>query len=126
MRTLALYLSLFFFLLIGKQSLYAGKLHGSDSSSQSISKNHRVRLENKEQGYSIIENADFDLEEDQLHGDDLTQITHLVIAHSIAFSNWYSTYCQFFIYNNSRSYKTFPAFCGLGQPIYITQRVLRI
>lgn len=129
MRTLVFYLSLFCILLSGKQLSYAGKPQaGSQTSSHGISQNQKFKFDNKSHNHTIIENADFDLEEDQLHGDDFNEVNHYRSAQNeTGYCNWYWAYCHIFTFNtNAQRYKTLPTVCVTAKPIYITQRVLRI
>lgn len=130
MRTLVFYLSLFCILLSGKQLSYAGKSHaGFHTSSHGISQNQKFKFDNSGKNHTVIENADFDLEEDQLHGDDFNEANHYCKAaqNETDCYNWYWAYCQFFTYNNNaQRSQNLPTVCVTAEPIYITQRVLRI
>lgn len=88
---------------------------------------HRVKFTNQERGSSVIEDADIDLEEDLLGGDDTNLLTNkyfaasysLVDALYLALSDQSAT-------NDSNRLKFSTPVFGHSNPIYITQRVLRI
>jgi hypothetical protein len=88
---------------------------------------HRVKFTNQERGTSVIEDADIDLEEDLLGGDDTDLLTNkyftasnsLVDALYLALSDQSAA-------NDSNRLKISTPIFGHSNPIYITQRVLRI
>ena len=93
-----------------------------------IEKKHRVKFTNQDQGSSIIEDADLDLEEEYLGSDTLTDglTAKFFTANYSLLDNWYLTFSNQNAANDFNRFKIFVPNFGDSNPIYITQRVLRI
>jgi len=93
-----------------------------------IEKKHRVKFTNQDQGSSIIEDADLDLEEEYLGSDTLTDglAAKFFTANYSLLDNWYLTFSNQNAANDFNRFKIFVPNFGDSNPIYITQRVLRI
>ncbi|MEN2401514.1 hypothetical protein GKZ90_0017110 [Flavobacterium sp. MC2016-06] len=89
---------------------------------------HRVKFTNQDQGSSIIEDADLDLEEEFVGCDDLKGgLTNKFFAVNYSLlDSWYLTFSGQSTVNDYNRFKIFEPVYGQSNPIYITQRVLRI
>lgn len=128
MRKIIVFL-LFMNLLLfgGGQYLNAGTPQKSHN--HTLEKRHRVKFTNQDQGSSIIEDADVDLEEDCLGSDDLKGglSNKFFATNSSLIDNLYLTFSSQIVVNSSYSrFEILGPSCGQSNPIYITQRVLRI
>lgn len=125
MRKLIVFLVFMNFLLLGGgQYLNAGTHHSSHL--HAYEHKHRVKYTNQDQGSSIIEEADLD--EEHL-GDDTFKnnvVNKNFAANYSLLDNWYLTFSSQIVVNYHSHFKFFVPFCGNSNPIYITQRVLRI
>ena len=124
MRKLIVFLVFMNFLLLGGgQYLNAGTHH---SRQHAYEHKHRVKYTNQDQGSSIIEEADLD--EEHLGGDTFKNkaVSKTFTANYSLLDNWYLTFSSQIIVNYHSHFKFFVPFCGNSNPIYITQRVLRI
>lgn len=130
MRTVALVLSFFVFLISGKQTLHANpSAYKNYADTHTIAKSRQLRFESKDQSLTIFEDSDFDNEEDQINTDDfnLQNPFDCSLVFNSLTANWYAAYLEFFIDNpNAKRYNTLSTFCESSTPIYISQRVLRI
>lgn len=126
MRKLIVFLVFMNFLLLGGgQYLNAGT--PKNPHLHNLEKKHRVKFTNQEQGSSIIEDADVDLEEEYLGSDDLDGLTNKFFATNYSLlDKWYLSFSSQSIVNDYNRFKFFMPFCGNSNPIYITQQVLRI
>ncbi|QDW23297.1 hypothetical protein B0M43_0023250 [Flavobacterium sp. KBS0721] len=113
-------------LLGGGQYLNAGT--PKNFHHHTLEKKHRVKFTNQDQGSSIIEDADVDLEEEYLGSDDLKDgLTNKFFPTNYSLlDNWYLSFSSQTIVNDYNRFKIFVPFCGQSNPIYITQQVLRI
>jgi len=93
-----------------------------------LEKKHRVKFTNQERGTSLIEDADVDVEEDLLGNDDANDglTTKFVAVNYSLLDNWYLTFSEQSATNESNRFKIYAPFLAHSNPIYITQRVLRI
>ncbi|TPG42305.1 hypothetical protein EAH81_07030 [Flavobacterium pectinovorum] len=114
-----------FLLFGGGQYLNAGTPQNFHQ--HTLEKKHRIKFTNQDQGSSIIEDADVDLEEEYLGSDNLKDgLTNKFFATNYSLlDNWYLSFASQTIVNDNR-FKFFAPFCGNSNPIYITQQVLRI
>ncbi|QSW87946.1 hypothetical protein J0383_16920 [Flavobacterium endoglycinae] len=89
---------------------------------------HRVKFTNQDRGTSIIEDAaDVDLEEDLVGGDDVDLLTNKYFAASYSLvDTLYLALSDQSAANDSNRFKISTPVFGHSNPIYITQRVLRI
>ncbi|WP_166922045.1 hypothetical protein [Flavobacterium poyangense] len=126
MRKLVVFLVFMNFLLLGGgQYLNAGTHLNSH---HNLEKRHRVKFTNQEQGSSIIEDADVDLDEECLGNDTLKDgLTNKIFAtnHSLV-ANLYLAFSRQIVVNSYSRFEILGPSCGQPNPIYITQRVLRI
>ena len=122
MRKLVVFLVFMNFLLLGGgQYLNAGT--PKNPHLHNLEKKHRVKFTNQEQGSSIIEDADVDLEEEYLGSDDLDGLTNKFFATNYSLlDNWYLSFSSQTIVNDYNRFKFFVPFCGNSNPIYITNR----
>lgn len=127
MRRLIVFLVFMNFLLLsGGQYLNAGTHQNSPV--HSYEHKHRIKYTNQDQGSSLIEEADLDLDE-EYSGDDTLKddvVNKVFAANYSLLDNWYLTFSDQIIVNYQSHFKFFVPFCGNSNPIYITQRVLRI
>ncbi|WP_343695048.1 hypothetical protein [Flavobacterium sp.] len=124
MRKLIVFLVFMNMLLLGGgQYLNANTF----SHHHSLAQKHRVKFTNQDRGTSIIEDADVDLEEDLLGNDDANLITNkfFTVSYSLV-DTLYLALSDQSAANDSNRFKIFGPFSGHSNPIYITQRVLRI
>ena len=127
MRKLIVFLVFMNLLLLGGgQYLNAGT--PKNFHHHTLEKKHRVKFTNQDQGSSIIEDADVDLEEEYLGSDDLKDgLTNKFFPTNYSLlGNWYLSFSSQTIVNDYNRFKIFVPFCGQSNPIYITQQVLRI
>lgn len=126
MRRVCLVIFVFFLLLGGGCRFYArtSKPLNNRISSENITKNHPIKVTNKSQNCLIIEESEVDLEEEY----DTTNVTKLSNNEKNIFSNKrYSILFDLNIFNNSLNNRKYLPQCSRqSNPLYITQRVLRI
>ena len=115
-----------FLLFGGGQYIHAEILQNTPI--HSIDKNHRIKFTSQDRGNSIIENADVDAEEDFSGNNDLNQkLTNKdFTSHYNLLNQWYLTFSRQIIVESYNHFEIFGSSCGQSNPIYITQRVLRI
>lgn len=88
---------------------------------------HRVKFTNQDRGSSIIEDADVDIEEDLLGGDDIKILTNKFFAASYSLvDTLYLALSDQSAANDSNRFKFSTPVFGHSNPLYITQQVLRI
>jgi len=126
MRKLIVFLVFMNLLLFGGgQYLNAGTPQNFHQ--HTLEKKHRVKFTNQDQGSSIIEDADVDIEEEYLGSDDLDGITNKFFATNYSLlDDWYLSLSSQTIVNDYNRLKILMPFFGQSNPIYITQQVLRI
>ncbi|MTH15681.1 hypothetical protein [Flavobacterium sp. LC2016-01] len=127
MRKLIVFLVFMNLLLFGGgQYLNANTFDASHH--HTLVKKHRVKFTHQERGTSVIEDADIDLEEDLLGNDDVNDglTAKFVAVNYSLLDNWYLTFSDQSATNESNRFKIFAPFLAPSNPIYITQRVLRI
>ena len=127
MRKIIVFLVFMNFLLLGGgQYLNAGT--PQTFRHHTLEKKHHIKFTNQEQGSSIIEDADLDLDEEYLGSDNLNDVlsNKLFTTNYSLLDNWYLTFSRQMAVNTYNRFKIFVPFCGESNPIYITQRVLRI
>jgi len=92
-----------------------------------LEKKHRVKFTSQDRGSSIIEDADIDVEEDLLGSDDVDGLTNKIFAASYSLvDDLYLSLSDQSAANDSNRLKISTPLFGHSNPIYITQRVLRI
>ncbi len=123
MRKLIVFLVFMNFLLLGGGQYLNAETH--QSSHHYLEKRHRVKFTTQDQGSSIIEDADVDLDEECL-GDNLKDGLKLFAASYSLVDSWYLTISRQIVANSFNRFEIFGSSCGQSNPIYITQRVLRI
>lgn len=124
MRKLIVFLVFMNLLLLGGgQYLNANTF----SHNHHLAQKHRVKFTNQDRGTSIIEDADIDLEEDLVGSDDTNLLTNKFFAASYSLvDTLYLALSDQSAANDSNRLKISTPFFGHSNPIYITQRVLRI
>ncbi|KAF2517212.1 hypothetical protein [Flavobacterium foetidum] len=125
MRKLIVFLVFMNLLLSGGgQYLNANTFGGSH---HQIEKKHRVKFTSQDRGSSIIEDADVDIEEDLLGGDDVDGLTNKFFAASYSLiDTLYLALSDQSVAKESNRFKFSTPVFGHSNPLYITQRVLRI
>ncbi|MCD9574415.1 hypothetical protein [Flavobacterium soyae] len=122
MRKLIVFLVFMNLLLLGGgQYLNASTF----SHHHNLSQKHRVKFTSQDRGTSIIEDADVDLEEDLPGNDDLLTNKFFAVSYSLV-DTLYLALSDQSAANDSNRFKISTPFLGHSNPIYITQRVLRI
>ncbi|WP_228526599.1 MULTISPECIES: hypothetical protein [unclassified Flavobacterium] len=112
------------FLLLGGGQYLNAETHLN--SHHLLEKRHRVKFTNNEQGSSIIEDADLDLDEEYL-GSDKDGLSAKFLATNYSLLNdFYLTISRQNVANSYSLFEILGPSCGQSNPIYITQRVLRI
>lgn len=127
MRVVVFFVSLFTFLLCGGHYLHAGTHHNPTHcpSNQKLAKSEQAKFSGAGQDITIIEEADLDLDEDHVTGDDLPGRSLHQAFYTL--ERWYLTYYPVLIAEDCpQHYHNFQPFSGNSSPIYIKQRVLRI
>ncbi|WP_456313179.1 hypothetical protein [Pseudomonas shirazensis] len=112
------------FLLLGGGQYLNAETHLN--SHHNLEKRHRVKFTNNEQGSSIIEDADLDLDEEYFGSDNLKLSNKFFATNTSLLDNWYLTFSRQVVVNSYNLFEIFGSSCGQSNPIYITQRVLRI
>jgi len=124
MRKLIVFLAFMNFLLLGGGQYLNAETH----SHSHLEKRHRIKFTNQEKGTSIIEEANLDTDEEHFGNDDLNdEIVVKSFTANYSFVN--NLYLTFSRQNAANSYSLFEILgpsCGQSNPIYLTQRVLRI
>jgi len=129
-RTIIFFVYSFFLLLFGGQYLNASIHPNKDFYSHHFSKKHHIKFTNQDSGNSIIEEVGVDVEEEYLNGDELNnKVTKdfFPVKYNSP-EKWLSTFSPSFCLNDDyykRLQFSLP-YNGKNNPIYITQRVLRI
>jgi hypothetical protein len=131
MKTTVFFLYLFSLLLGGGNSLYAMQKEKDNSClySNSLLKSRPLKFSNDDQKITLFDETDLDLEEDFHSGDDFNESVDTILfgnRHSLL-TSWYSPQTKLFVLNyfNNR-FKISSPFLWVSNPIYISQRVLRI
>ncbi|MBP1223805.1 hypothetical protein [Flavobacterium sp. 1355] len=126
MRKLVVFLVFMNFLLLGGgQYLNAENQHNPH---HNFERRHHVKYTHQEQGNSIIEDAaDLDLDEEFLGNDLKNGLTSKFFAANYSLiDNLYLTLSRQISVNSYSLFEILGPSCGQSNPIYITQRVLRI
>jgi len=126
MRKLIVFLVFMNFLLLGGGQYLNAETH--QSSHHYLEKRHRVKYTTQDQSNSIIEEADVDLDEELSGHDNLKDglsTKFFATTYSIL-DGWYLTISRQIVVNSFNRFEIFGSSCGQSNPIYITQRVLRI
>ncbi|TBX70283.1 hypothetical protein EZL74_03655 [Flavobacterium silvisoli] len=94
-----------------------------------VSESHQTKFNAADQFTLVIDDSDFDLEEEHSGGDEVKQSTDndfVTIAGSL-FKNWSALYSYFTHLNYyNKSLATSKAYIRISAPIYIKNRTLRI
>lgn len=123
MRKLIVFLVFMNLLLLGGGQY----LNANTFSHHHLQQKHRVKFTSQDRGTSIIEDADIDLEEDFLGNDDTNLLTNKFFAVSYSLvDTLYLALSDQSAANDSNRLKISTPLFGHSNPIYITQRVLRI
>ncbi|TCN58635.1 hypothetical protein D0809_09830 [Flavobacterium circumlabens] len=127
MRKLIVFLVFMNFLLLGGgQYLNAETQH--NAAHHNLEKRHRVKFTNQDQGNSVIEDADVDLDEECLGNDTLKDglLNKFFTTNYSLVAKLYLTFSRQIVVNSYSRFEFLAPSCGESNPIYITQRVLRI
>ncbi|MDI1255074.1 MAG: hypothetical protein PSV16_03155 [Flavobacterium sp.] len=128
MRAVFFFISLFFLLLGSGQQVYAKGIHKHmhQISNHDVTKNHHIKITNKNLDSTIIEDADLDLEEESCSVSNSKDVNN----NNFFIEKYISPNNQFFIIAYLNNYfihfKNYSALNSLSSPIYIVNRVLRI
>ena len=113
-----------FLLVGGGQYIHAGTNH--TTLSHTIERKHHIKYASQDNSTSIIEEAD--VEEDSSANNDvkgLPCVKSFPLKYSLL-DQWYLTFPRQIITVCYNHFEIFGSSCGQSNPIYITQRVLRI
>lgn len=125
MRKLVVFLTFMNFLLLGGGQYLNAETHLN--SHHNLEKRHRIKFTNNDQGSSIIEEADLDLDEEYFGSDLKNVLSNKFFATNYSLlDSWYLTLSRQTTAKFSNHFNIFGSSCGQSNPIYITQRVLRI
>jgi hypothetical protein len=131
MKTTVFFLYLFSLLLGGGNSLYAMQKDKDKSClyNDFLLKNRPLKYSNDDQKITLFDETDLDIEEDFHSGDDFNESVDTIFfgnKYSLL-TPWYSPQTKLFVLNyfNNR-FKISSPFLWVSNPIYISQRVLRI
>lgn len=131
MKLLVFFNYVFFLLLGGGQYFYANTLHNSTaySSVQNFASSKQAKFINPDQGSTIIEDTDIDIEEEYITTDDFKGgiDNKFFIGKYSLLNTMYSNNCRQFVLNYcDNRFKIYSLLRLNSGPIYIIQRVLRI
>jgi len=126
MRKLIVFLVFMNFLLLGGGQYLNAETHQGPH--HNLEKRHRVKFTNQDQGNSVIEDADVDLDEECLGNDTLKDglLHKYFTANYSLVAKLYLTFSRQLVVNSYNRFEFLAPSCGESNPIYITQRVLRI
>jgi hypothetical protein len=128
-KVIVFFVYLSMLLLGGGQYISADTHIKKHTTSHQLEKKHRIKFTNQDQGSSLIEDADVDIDEEFHSGDKLKEGgSDKYAARQYSLQNsWYLPLSQSGAVNYSyKRFTVFPRFCSNSSTIYITQRVLRI
>jgi hypothetical protein len=127
MRKLIVFLVFMNMLLLGGGQYLNANTFGLPQH-HNLEKKHRVKFTNQDRGSSTIEDAtDVDLEEDLLGNDDVDGLTNNFFAVSYSLvEDLYQALSDQSAANDINRFKISTPSLGHSNPLYITQRVLRI
>jgi len=126
-KLVLLFACMFLLLLGGGRYANAGLYQIPNSHAHSYEGKHRVKFTSPSSDNTLIEDADLGADEDH-PGDDVNNgfSDHLLIKNYSFLDSWYlALSCQSLL-SQCQNFKIFEPFTGQSNPIYITQRVLRI
>lgn len=126
MRKLIVFLVFMNFLLLGGGQYLNAETHQTPH--HNLERRHHVKFTNQDQGSSIIEDADLDLDEECLGTDNLKDdLNNKFFATNYSLvDSWYLAISRQIVVDTFNRFEFFGSSCGQSNPIYITQRVLRI
>ncbi|RZJ54303.1 MAG: hypothetical protein EOO44_05550 [Flavobacterium sp.] len=125
MRKLVVFLVFMNFLLLGGGQYLNAETHQHPH--HNLERRHHVKFNTQEQGSSIIEDADLDLDEEFLGNDLKNGLSNKFFATNYSLiDNLYLTFSRQIVVNSYSLSEILGPSCGQSNPIYITQRVLRI
>ncbi|MDR7211418.1 hypothetical protein [Flavobacterium piscis] len=125
MKRLIVFLVFMNFLLLGGGQYIHAETH-QNTPIHSVNKKHCIKFTSQDQSTSIIE--DVDIEEDCSGSDDHKDglANKFFASHYSLLDQWYLTFSRQIIVDSYNHFEIFGSSCGQSNPIYITQRVLRI
>jgi len=126
-KLVLLFACMFLLLLGGGRYANAGLYQLPNSHSQKFEGKHRVKFTSQSSDNTLIEDADLDKSDEDYSGGDIKDISENLSIKNYSFlDSWYlALSCQSLL-DQSQNFKVFEPFSGQSNPIYITQRVLRI
>ena len=93
----------------------------------SLEKKHHIKLITQDQGNSIIEEAELDLDEENFSEPTKEAVFYKLFAKSPGLlDHWYLAFSRQTVVKSYKSFEFFGSSCGQSYPIYITQQDLRI
>lgn len=126
-KLVLLFACMFLLLLGGGRYADAGLYQIPNSHAHTYEGKHRVKFTSQSTDNSFIEDADLDLSDEDFSGEIKGGISDNLLIKNYSFlDSWYlALSCQSLL-SQCQSFKFFEPFAGQSNPIYITQRVLRI
>ena len=131
MKTLVFFIYVFFLLLGGGQYFYASTSLSQNLkfSSTKFTLDKQKKQINDDQGTTLIEDTDVDVEEECLASEDFKSISgnkYFLSRYSLRKTIYTSHSSQLLLNYYCTRFKISPVFFTSSSPIYITHRVLRI
>jgi hypothetical protein len=128
MKVFLFSLYLFFQLLYFGNYTYGNTLDVIASrDSKKISQNSITKFISEDQNIIMIDDADFDLEEELQSVDNNNFNNKLLLKKQNLINSWFSTDVHFSVLNyHNKFFKTLAIFIGYSCPFYFSQRVLKI
>jgi hypothetical protein len=103
--------------------------HTNRYASLDLTKHQKIKLRNADQGSTLVDDADLDLEEEGFMSDDLNDAApNKFFAGKCSLSDR-SYFAISHLFSSNYRYKGHPgpsSFCSYSSPIYIAQRALRL
>lgn len=127
-KLVLLFACMFLLLLGGGRYANAGLYQLPNSHSHTLEGKHRVKFTSQNTDNTLIEDADLDNNDEDHSGGDLKSgiSDNLLIKNYSFLDSWYlAISCQSLL-DQCQNFKIFKPLSGQSNPIYITQRVLRI
>lgn len=128
MRVIAFFVYACIHLLGGVDHTVTDKSQMSNTLSQILAADKQEKFTSYNHVSPTIDDADLDLDEDVSSDNAKAENPNkLFVSKHNSTTNWFVTFSSPSILNHySKSFKSFPPFCGYSSPVYIRQRVLRI
>lgn len=128
MRIVFLFLYLTSFLSIGGSITYASKVNATTFATNKLKQTPQSSFSNDNQDLVIIDDSDFDLEEEYQSCNSVKSNSHsgCNVPNNHLFVYQYWKYSRLNVSNYIKSFKNFPPFCGYNSPSYYNNSILRI